>query len=88
MEKKAERAVMDEIAFHKLSQRRKAERERVAKSPRARESKSRKREEEFDVLHQQLSIKKSERRQKQMELTLDIYEKRLGDKIIKIKNHH
>jgi ATP-binding cassette subfamily F protein uup len=86
--KKAERMLMADIAFHKLSQRYKAELERVRKSPRARESKSREREERFEKLHETLRETKSTRKETSMTLTLDLKERRLGDKIIKIHKLH
>ena len=84
--KKAERDALEAVHVHKMKQKYKAEQARVRKAPRGRQSKSVEREARFEKLEETFGEKKMWLNEIRQKLSLDVSMKKLGDKVLKIKN--
>ena len=86
LRQKAEREQQEQKHLHQLKQRYKKELAWMKKDPRARASKSRKRQQHFFELHEDYYNKRDLHQQSKQAIELDIEPTRLGNKILKLHN--
>lgn len=86
LEKKEQREELDKIYAHKLKRLLHNELQRIRKMPRARETKSVDRENRFAVLKQEFENRKKLLYTQWLTLHIWTWDRRLGDKVIKINN--
>lgn len=82
---KTQREETEILQHHKLKQELKRETERMRKAPRARETKSVKREKEFHALEKQYSMAGQYIERRKKKITFDLSNRRIGGKILEVK---